>query len=138
MIVLDTNVLSEVLRPAPAARVLAWLGSLETLTTFTTTITQAEILYGVERLAVGKRRAMLVAAIESVFREEFRDRILPFDEDAARAYAKIVVARESAGRPVSQWDAMIAAIAQTRGASVATRNTADFEGCGVRLVDPWQ
>jgi hypothetical protein len=79
----------------------------------------------------------LAAAIEKMFAEEFQGRILPFDDDAARAFAKIVADRDAAGRPVSQFDAMIAAIARSRHAAVATRNTADFERCGIQLINPW-
>lgn len=137
MTVLDTNVLSEVIKPAPEAAVLLWFAEQEALNTFTTTITVAEILFGVESLPAGKRRVGLAAAVNRILAEEFDGRILSFDEDAARAYSKIVVSRKAGGRPISQFDAMIAGIAQSRGASLATRNTADFEGCGVGVVNPW-
>jgi predicted nucleic acid-binding protein len=104
---------------------------------FITTITQAELLYGVEVLPAGKRRMTLFAVIEKLLAEDFQDRILSFDEDSARLFAKIVAGRESAGRPISQFDAMIAAIARSRGAAVATRNTGDFEHCGIRVINPW-
>ena len=139
MIVLDTNVLSEVLKPAPSEIVLRWLAEQDPPTVFTTTITQAEVLYGIELLPAGKRQARLRAAIEKMFAEEFQGRILPFDDDAARAFAKIVAARDAAGLPISQLDAMIAAIARSqRATGVATRNTADFEGCGVEIINPWK
>lgn len=137
MIVLDTNTLSETLKPSPSEKVLSWLAAHEPLAVFTTTITQAEILYGVERLPAGKRRARLYSIVESLFAEEFEGRIWPFDEEAARLFAKIVTHREDIGRPISQSDAMIAAIALSREAAVATRNTRDFDGCGVRIVNPW-
>jgi len=137
MIVLDTNVLSEALKPSPSERVLRWLAGQELLTVFTTTITLAEVLYGIERLPAGKRRMRLSAAIEKVFAEEFQGRTLPFDEESARVFPKIVAGREAMGRPISQSDAMIAAIARSRRAAVATRNTNDFEHCGVRAIDPW-
>lgn len=137
MIVLDTNVLSEVLKPTPSERVLGWLAAQEPATVFTTTITQAEVLHGVELLPPGKRRVRLSAAIEKIFAEEFQDRILHFDEDAARAFAKIVAARDAAGHPISQFDAMIAAVARSRRAAVATRNTVDFERCGIQIINPW-
>jgi toxin FitB len=137
VIVLDTNVLSEVLKPLPSGLVLRWLAAQEPPAVFTTTITQAEILYGIESLQPGKRRSRLSAAIEKVFAEEFQDRILPFDVDAARAFAKIVAARDAAGLPISQFDAMIAAIARSRRGAVATRNTGDFERCGVQIINPW-
>ena len=137
MILLDTNVLSEVLKPLPSSIVLYWLATQEPSTVFITTITQAEILYGVESLPPGKRRTRLLSAVERVFADEFEGRILPFDEDAARAFARIAAARSTAGRPISQFDAMIAAIAQSQNAAVATRNTSDFERCGIQLIDPW-
>jgi len=137
VIVLDTNVLSEALNPSPSGIVLGWLAAQETSGVFTTTITQAEVLYGVEVLPSSKRRMRLLAAVERMFAEEFEGRILPFDEDAARAFAGIVASRYRAGRPISQFDAMIAAIARCHGAAVATRNTADFERCGIQIINPW-
>lgn len=95
------------------------------------------MFYGLETLPAGKRRSMLQIAIENMFEEEFPGRVLAFDEDAARVFGKIVAGREAVGRPISQFDAMIAAIARSRGAGLATRNTADFENCGLRIVDPW-
>ena len=138
MIVFDTNVLSEALKPDPSEAVLRWLGAQEAAAVYITTITQAEMLYGVELLPLGKRRSRLASVVEQVFSEEFRGRILPFDEDAAAAFAKIVAARKRAGRPISQSDAMIAAVARSRAAAVATRNSGDFRGCGVRVIDPWR
>jgi predicted nucleic acid-binding protein len=137
MIVLDTNVLSEALRPAPAPGVLAWLAALEPAEAFTTAVTQAEMLHGVEMLPAGKRRSVLERALEALFGGEFSGRVLPFDERAAQAYAKVVRVRQTQGRPISQFDAMIAAICLSRRATLATRNVADFEDCGVRLVNPW-
>lgn len=137
MIVLDTNVLSEALRPLPSGTVLAWLAAQTPAAVFTTTVTLAEVLYGVEALPPGKRRTGLLSAVERMFAAEFEGRILPFDEDAARVYAGIVATRDAAGRPISQFDAMIAAIARSHRAAVATRNAADFAGCGVQVVDPW-
>jgi predicted nucleic acid-binding protein len=137
VIVLDTNVLSEALKPLPSDIVLKWMSEQNTSDVFTTTITQTETLYGIELLPLGKRRMRLSAAIEKVFAEEFHGRILAFDEDAARSCAKILAVRIRAGRPISQFDAMIAAIARSRGASVATRNTADFDHCGIPVINPW-
>jgi len=137
VIVLDTNVLSESLKPVPSPVVLDWLAAQERASVFTTAITQAEILYGIEILPPGKRRARLLAAVEKMFAQEFEGRILPFDQDAAGAFAKIVAARDAAGRPTSQFDAMVAAIARVHRAAVATRNTADFRHCGVDVVNPW-
>ena len=137
MIILDTNVLSEAFRPSPSESVIGWLAAQEPLSVFTTTITQAELLYGVELLPAGKRRTRLSAALEKVLAAEFHGRILPFDEDAARLFPKIVAGRDAWGRPISQFDAMIAAIARSHRAELATRNTGDFEHCGLRIVNPW-
>ena len=137
MIVLDTNVLSEALRPVPAGMVIDWLAAQQPSSVFITAITQAELLYGVEALHPSKRRTRLVAALEKMLAEEFEEKILPFDEHAARVYAGIVASRAAAGRPISQFDAMIAAIARFHGAAVATRNTSDFDRCGIKVIDPW-
>ena len=121
MIVLDTNTLSEALRPSPSQLVLRWLAAQEPLAIFITTITQAEVFYGVERLPPGKRRARSYSIVEKLFAEDFEGRILPFDEEAARLFPKIVTHPEDMGRPISQFDAMIAATARSRNASVARR-----------------
>jgi predicted nucleic acid-binding protein len=138
VIVLDTNVLSEVLRPYPTAAALRWLEEQEPGAVFTTSITAAEILYGVEVLPSGKRRTALLSACEKILYEEFAGRILPFDEAAGRIYPKIAAGRRAAGLPISQFDAMIAAIARSQRAALATRNTDDFVECGLRLIDPWR
>lgn len=137
MIILDTNVLSELLRPSPAPAVLDWMGKYPFAQLFTTAITQSEMLYGVALLPRGKRRTALAAAVESIFVEVFGERVLPFDSPAARAYAEIASAARARGRPMSQLDAQIGAIALTHGAAVATRNSQDFERCGVKVVNPW-
>lgn len=137
MIVLDTNVLSESLRPAPSKVVLDWLARQNRREVFTAAITQAELLYGIEGLPVGKRRLGMLAIADRIFNQEFSGRILPFDEKAAQLYAVIMRARESMGRPISELDAMIAAIVRSRDATVATRNVKDFAHCGIRIVNPW-
>ena len=137
MIVLDTNVLSESLKPSPSASVLRWFAAQESSQLFTTSITQAEILSGLEIMPLGKRRAALTNAIEKIFDEALSGRILPFDQEAAHAFVQIVVARRSTGRPISQFDAMIAAIARSRGAAIATRDVRYFQRCGVDLINPW-
>lgn len=138
MILLDTNVLSEVLRPEPGARVLAWLEAQPTSALFTTTIARGGILYGVLLLPKGRRRDKLQNAILAILDEDFSGRTLPFDNAAANGYADIAAARKAKGRPISQFDAMIAAIASAHGATLATRNTRDFSDCGIDLVDPWK
>jgi toxin FitB len=138
MIILDTNAVSETLKPAPAKSVLRWLSSQDQRSIFVTVITQAEMLYGVEVLASGRRKQGLLAMTDKLFGEEgFRGRILPFEQESAHEFAKILAGRKAAGRPMSQFDAMIAAIARVHRATLATRNTGDFEHCGIRLVNPW-
>ncbi len=139
MIILDTNVISEAMQPVPSPRVLQWLTeSRISGEVFTTTITMAEILYGVALLPKGKRRDRLKAEAEAVFVVDFRNRILPFDEAAAQAFAEIAAARRAQGRPMAEMDGQIAAITRTHHAALATRNVADFEDCGLRLINPWE
>jgi predicted nucleic acid-binding protein len=137
MIILDTNVLSEVMKPAPSPRVVRWLGQYPALGLFTTAITQAEILYGLELLPKGKRRTALQATVEAMFEEEFAGRVLAFDSDAAMVFPRIACARRALGRSVTQLDTQIAAIAYAHNGAVATRNTADFDGCGITVLNPW-
>ena len=117
---------------------LAWVAARPVQSLYTTAVAQAEILHGVALLRAGRRRNALQSAADSMFREDFAGRVLAFDGDAARAYAGIAATRRRAGRPISQLDAQIAAIASSRGASLATRNLGDFAGCGVDLVNPWE
>lgn len=137
MIVLDTNVISEVIKPDPTAEVTAWLARERPSNIFTTAITQAELLYGIELMPRGRRRSALEAAITRILRELLVDRIMPFDSDAGEVYARIAASRRAMGRPISEADAQIAAIVHSRGASLATRNAADFEHCGIKVVNPW-
>ena len=137
MIILDTHVLSELLRPSPARQVEAWLSAQDGTQVYFTTIGEAELRHGVAIMPAGKRRAELSKAIEGMLSEDFRDRTLSFDRAAARAYAAIAAERRAAGRSISQVDCQICAIARAHDAVIATRNTAEFEGCGVALVDPW-
>jgi predicted nucleic acid-binding protein len=137
MIVLDTNVVSELLRPAPATQVEAWLSAQDGAEVYFTAVGEAELRHGVAILPAGKRRTALTKAIEGILEEDFRDRILPFDRAAASAYAAIAAKRRAAGRPISQFDCQIAAIARAHEAAVATRNTGDYEGCGIEVIDPW-
>jgi predicted nucleic acid-binding protein len=138
MIVLDTNVLSELMKPRPAPAVIDWMAAQPAASLYTTSITQAEILYGLMVLPRSRRRSALEDAATSMFTEDFGERILGFGSDAAPAYARIASDRRRTGRPISHFDAQIAAIARFMGAAIATRNTADFEGCGVTVVDPWR
>ena len=137
MLILDTNVLSEIMGPRPAIEVTAWVVRQPDGLVFTTTISQAEVLAGLAIMTEGRRRSDLEAAARSILAEDFEGRILPFDADAATAYAELYAARRKAGRPPAPLDLMIASIARSRGATVVTRNTADFEGCGLTLIDPW-
>lgn len=137
MIVLDTNVVSEALRPTPSAKVLVWMRSEPLTALFTTSITEAELRYGAALSPDGRRRRSLEAAIMQILATQFPGRILPFDSTAAREFADIAAARRRAGRPIAEADARIAAIARSRGASLATRNVTDFAGCGLNVIDPW-
>ena len=137
MIILDTNVISELLRPAPEPKVEHWLSAQDGLNVYLTSISEAELRYGLAIMGNGKRRAALVEAVDRILREDLAGRILPFDSAAALSYASIAAARRSAGRPIAQADCQIASIAHTRGATVATRNTLDFEGCEIDLINPW-
>jgi toxin FitB len=138
MIVLDTNVVSELLRPAPAPPVEAWLATQDGATVWFTAVGEAELRHVVAILPAGRRRNALAETIEAMLEEDFRDRILPFDRVAARAYAAIAAERRSAGRSISQFDCQIAAIARAHDAAVATRNAGDYEGCGIAVIDPWK
>jgi len=134
---LDTNVLSELLRAAPEPAVLAWFAGQPAETLFVSAVTQAEMMLGARLLPGGKRRASLEQALGAMFDDDFAGRNLPFDSAAVPAYVDIVSSRRAAGRPISQFDAQIAAIARHRGARLATRNVGDFDGCGLTVVNPW-
>lgn len=136
MIVVDTNVVSELMRPAPAVAVLDWLEAASERDLYTTSITVAEVRYGLERLPRGRRRNVLTRVADDVF-EAFEDRVLPFDARAAAHYATLVAARERDGRPIDGFDAQIASICRAHRASLATRNTRDFNGTGIATLDPW-
>jgi predicted nucleic acid-binding protein len=138
VILLDTNVLSELIRREPDERVTRWLDSLDAAAVATTAITAAELLYGVTRLPAGRRKKQLSKAIRGLIEEDLDGRVEPFDATAAYHYADLLCDRESAGRPIGIADAQIAAICRKLGATLATRNTSDFEDTGIELLDPWQ
>ncbi len=138
MIVLDTNVVSELMRPRPDPAVLAWMAARPRAILYTTSITQTEILYGLALLPTGRRRTALTAAAEAMFAEDFADRVLAYDGRAAAHYAAIVSTRRATGRPIEAFDALIAATARVAGAAVATRDTGGFADCDLILFDPWQ
>lgn len=137
MIVLDTNVLSDRMGPRPSADVTRWLRGIYERDVFTTSIAQAEILYGLAILPQGKRRSGLEEAAQRMFTEDFLGRILSFDDRAAVHFVELASKRRREGRPIAVFDAMIAGIARANDAVLATRNVKDFDGTGVRLVDPW-
>jgi predicted nucleic acid-binding protein len=138
VIVLDTNVISELARQLPDPGMLSWLDSLEAAEVATTAITAAELRYGVARLPDGHRKRELTAVIRGILVEDFHGRVLPFDERASARYAEVVTGRERIGRPIGVADAQIAAICRDSGAILATRNIADFEETGIELVNPWK
>jgi predicted nucleic acid-binding protein len=137
VIVLDTNVVSELMRPMPSPAVETWMNAQPASGMFISAVTEAELRYGLALLLDGKRQRRLLAQAEAMLAEDFAGRILPFDSAAAKAYAPIAAARRLAGRPISQADAQIAAIAASRGAAIATRNVSDFAECGIAVLDPW-
>lgn len=135
---LDTNVLTELMRSQPAATVLDWFAQNAQNPMHTSAVTQAEILTGIALLPVGKRRTALATVAEQMFEQDFANRCLAFDAAAAKHYATLVAARTRLGQPISTEDAQIAAIALAAGLTVATRNTKDFESIqGLTLANPW-
>ena len=137
MFLLDTNVLSALMMMQPPPEIAAWISVQPDDLLFTAAVCQAEILAGIAILPEGRRRAELAAAAQAVFVEDFEGRVLPFDSLAAQDYAGMYAARRRAGRPAAALDLMIAAIARVNSASVVTQNVADFELCGVPIVNPW-
>ncbi|HXC26889.1 MAG TPA: type II toxin-antitoxin system VapC family toxin [Stellaceae bacterium] len=137
MIVLDTNVLSELMRSAPHPSVFAWTAGQRRSDLYTTSVNVAEILYGIAAMPLGRRRSGLTTLAEAMFMEDFVGRILPFDDVAAAQYAEIVTSRRRQGRPIEAFDAQIAAIALVAKADLATRDMSGFAGCGLSLIDPW-
>ena len=137
MIILDTNIVSEIMRPNPSSKVVAWVAGQAAPNLYLCAVNEAELLYGVEILPPGRRRDRLRQEVEGMLREDFEGRILPFDSAAAQAYALIAATRRAAGRPINYADCQIAAIARSREASVATREVDDFEGIGIAVINPW-
>jgi predicted nucleic acid-binding protein len=137
VIVLDTNVVSALMRREPEPLVVSWLDSLPAESVWTTSVTVFEIRLGLEILVEGRRRRELEEAFAKALEEDFENRVLPFDEAAAQAAGLIAAERRRAGRAVEIRDVQIAGIAKARKATLATRNTRHFEGCGLVLVDPW-
>lgn len=138
MIVLDTNVISEAMRPQPNQAVLAWLNRQQSSQIFITTISIAEIGYGLRVLADGKRRSLLQSRFDQFIALGFESRILNFDKQAADAYAEIMAFRKEIGSPMSFPDAQIAAITQVNNGGLATRNIKDFAQCGIELINPFE
>ena len=137
MILLDTNVVSELMRPAPAGAVLAWFAAQDAADLYLSAIGEAELRRGAAMLPAGRRREQLMATIDAMIAEDLAGRILPFDSNAAQAFVLVFLERRAAGRPISFADCQIAATARAQGAAIATRNTADFAGCGIAVIHPW-
>lgn len=137
MILLDTNVVSEVMRPSPDPRVIGWLNSADARELHICTISIAEIIFGLELLPEGQRRQGLEERFQSFLSAAFTHRVLSFDQAAARQYGPIMAERRRAGQPMSAPDGQIAAIACSQAMHLATRNTRDFHSCGLTLIDPW-
>lgn len=137
MILLDTNVVSEVMKAAADPAVGRWFARQSEANLFVCAITEAELRAGMAIMPQGRRREALAQLIAGILDEDFAARNHPFDSPAAKAFAEIVADRRRAGRPISMADAQIAAIARSRGAAIATRNVTDFEGCRVEIINPW-
>lgn len=138
MIIVDTNVVAEMMKPSPDPSVVSWLNDQEAAALFLTTVTIAEIGYGLEILPQGKRRLYLEQGFERVVAEAFAGRILAFDEEAARHYGVVMGRRRAIGRPLSIQDGQIASIARAKGFAVGTRNVRDFVECGVEVINPFE
>jgi toxin FitB len=137
VIVVDTNVLSELMRPSPSRRVRAWLAEQRPSNLFVTAISIAEILCGIERLTDDKRKDRFADLARELF-TEFEDQVLAFDQRAASAYVSTFTRRENLGAPINAFDAQIAAICATHSAALATRNIKDFDDLDIPIIDPWK
>lgn len=138
MIILDTNVISELMKPTVSPTVEIWCATQPRDTLYITTITQAEILYGIEILPAGARQQRLQMLAQSMIEEDFAGKILPFSSQAATHYATITANRRRQGIPISQFDAQIASICRVYGAAISTRNVNDFFNCNLEVIDPWK
>lgn len=137
-LILDTNVVSELIQPMGSIDIRAWLARQNRSELYITSVTQAELLYGIEILPIGQRRQRLLDGTRRLFDRYLADRILPFDHTAAEAYARLAASRRRCGHPMSQFDGQIAAICCVHQARLATRNVRDFLDCGIELVNPWE
>ena len=137
MVILDTNVVSELMMSSPNPGVLEWLETRQPAELFISAISEAELRFGAEVLPSGRRRESLLADIDRMLTTNFPGRVLPFDQDAARAYASIAAARRRIGQPIGHADCQIAAIARSVGTAVATRDAGGFRDCGIEVIDPW-
>jgi predicted nucleic acid-binding protein len=138
MILLDTNIISEVMRPTPATAVVEWLDRQRSHDLYLSAVTIAEIAYGIQVLPNGQRRTKLVERFDRFVSQGFDQRVLPFDTEAAYRYAEIMARRRQLGRPMSVPDGQIAAIALVQHFALATRNVSDFEHCGIDVLNPFQ
>ncbi len=136
MIVVDTNVISELMRPLPSPNVVSWVRAQSQRELYTTSVTLAEVRYGIQRLEDGRRKDLLTSTADEIF-AAFDTYVLPFDRSAAIEYADVVTTRERAGSPIDGFDAQIAAICRSHQATLATRNVKDFDGTGIEISDPW-
>jgi predicted nucleic acid-binding protein len=137
VVIVDTNVVAELMKTSPAPAVVSWMNDQPTAELFLTAVTLGEIFYGLRAMPAGARRVRLEQAFEHVVRAAFEERILAFDEEAARHYGEVMGRRREIGRPMSVLDGQIAAIARANGCAVATRNTRDFVDCGIEIVNPF-
>ena len=137
MFVLDTNILSALMHSQPSPEIAEWITGQPETALFTTCVCQAEILSGLAIMPEGRRRLALEAAAEAMFMQDFAGRVLPFGSEAAVVYADIFAARRRAGLPATTQDLMIAAIARAKDASIVTRDSSGFVGCGLTVINPW-
>lgn len=137
MILLDTNIISEMMKPSPSTKMMEWIDQQEVIHLFITTITIAEISYGIHALPKGNRRRIIENAFDKAIRNSFKHRILSFEEPAAHLYGKLMGQRKELGKPLSILDGQIAAIALSHGAALATRNIRDFTHCSLDLINPF-